>query len=109
MTKGTFHRTTLVMSAENEKFDSQRLQRELEIEKLVDREFPSEREVQTLAREVFSALVVRSGDPADRRNVEAAWKQTKTVIEVYLLGFGEIKPLHGLFKQRKIRARLLLT
>jgi hypothetical protein len=97
------------MSAESQIIDPVRLQKELEIEKQVARELPVARDAELLAREVFVGLVVRSGDPADRRNVEAAWRASKTAVEVYLAKAGEIQALHDLHKQRKIRARTMLS
>jgi hypothetical protein len=109
LTFDPFFGTTSVVSVLFEKFDSAQFQKEREIEQQVEKEIPSEREAQTLAREVFLTLLARSGGLADRRNVEEAWRQTKIVVQVYLEHAGEIRPLHTRNKQQKIRARLLLA
>lgn len=89
--------------------DVEMVQKANEAEKIVSKEMPNVRDAELLAREVFSQLAAQSGDPADRRNVEKAWVITKGIVEVYLTHSSEIKALHELHKQRKIRVKLLLS
>lgn len=97
------------MSDANSGFDPKAIQKQIRIEEQVSRELPKVREAEIFVRELFFALLARSGDPANRQIVETAWKNALNALEFYLNRADSVSALHRLHLQRKIRARMLLS
>jgi hypothetical protein len=96
------------VSAKITNIDVERARKEVQAEKEVNSAMPGCRDVELLVREVFVELVARSGEPANRRDVEESF-DAALVGKVYLERFEQIRALHARIKQQKVRTKVLLS
>jgi hypothetical protein len=97
------------VSAKITNIDVERARKEVQAEKEVNSAMPGCRDVELLVREVFVELVARSGEPANRRDVEESFDAALVVGKVYLERFEQIRALHARIKQQKVRTKVLLS